>query len=81
MAPSRHDWKIVDWDLKPQHDQPTNFPSYKKWAIRAEYPYYTLNRELPPPMPRESSIPIEAKKIHWIPIVSLYWSLNETLPS
>ena len=26
MAPSRHDWKIVDWDVKPQHNQPT----YKK---------------------------------------------------
>ena len=24
MAPSRHDWKIVDWDVKPQHKQ-TNF--------------------------------------------------------
>ena len=24
MAPSRHDWKIVDWDIKPQHNQPTN---------------------------------------------------------
>ena len=23
MAPSRHDWKIVDWDVKPQH-KPTN---------------------------------------------------------
>ena len=23
MAPSRHDWKIVDWDVKPQHNQPT----------------------------------------------------------
>ena len=22
MAPSRHDWKIVDWDVKPQHNQP-----------------------------------------------------------
>ena len=22
-APSRHDWKIVDWDVKPQHNQPT----------------------------------------------------------
>ena len=21
MAPSRHDWKIVDWDVKPQHKQ------------------------------------------------------------
>ena len=25
MAPSRHDWKIVDWDVKPQHNQPTIF--------------------------------------------------------
>ena len=24
MAPSRCDWKIVDWDVKPQHNQPTN---------------------------------------------------------
>ena len=23
MAPFRHDWKIVDWDVKPQHNQPT----------------------------------------------------------
>ena len=23
MAPSWHDWKIVDWDVKPQHNQPT----------------------------------------------------------
>ena len=21
LEPSRHDWKIVDWDLKPQHKQ------------------------------------------------------------
>ena len=28
MAPSRHDWKIVDWDVKPQHNQPTN----PKWG-------------------------------------------------
>ena len=26
MAPSRHDWKIVDWDVKPQHNQPTIHP-------------------------------------------------------
>ena len=23
MAPFRYDWKIVDWDVKPQHNQPT----------------------------------------------------------
>ena len=27
MAPSRHDWKIVDWDVKPQHNQPT-YPAF-----------------------------------------------------
>ena len=25
MAPSRHDWKIVDWDVKPQHNQHNQF--------------------------------------------------------
>ena len=24
MTPSRHDWKIVDWDVKPQHNQQPN---------------------------------------------------------
>ena len=28
MAPSRYDWKIVDWDVKPQHNQPTNFTKF-----------------------------------------------------
>ena len=32
MAPSRHDWKIVDWDVKPQHNQPTNPDSLKEEA-------------------------------------------------
>ena len=45
MAPSRHDWKIVDWDVKPQHNQPTkllysrNFEtlaSLCSWAGRFE---------------------------------------------
>ena len=25
MAPSRHDWKIADWDVKPQHKQTVYF--------------------------------------------------------
>ena len=25
MAPSRHDWKIVYWDVKPQHNQPNHW--------------------------------------------------------
>ena len=31
MAPSRHDWKIVDWDVKPQHNQPTNSKIWTVW--------------------------------------------------
>ena len=27
VAPSRHDWKIVDWDVKPQHKQTNYFLS------------------------------------------------------
>ena len=33
MAPSRYDWKIVDWDVKPQHNQPTNMSSCTLWSI------------------------------------------------
>ena len=29
VAPSPHDWKIVDWDVKPQHKQ-TNTLSYQR---------------------------------------------------
>ena len=36
MAPSRHDWKIVDWDVKPQHNQPTN--PYENWHVRTFAP-------------------------------------------
>ena len=31
MAPSLYDWKIVDWDVKPQHNQPTNLPQMSCW--------------------------------------------------
>ena len=33
MAPSRYDWKIVDWDVKPQHNQPNHRDFVLKWAI------------------------------------------------
>ena len=39
MAPSRHDWKIVDWDVKPQHNQPTN--------VTSSIPAYFQNSEPP----------------------------------
>ena len=29
VAPSRHDWKIVDWDVKPQHKQNKLFVLHK----------------------------------------------------
>ena len=32
MAPSRHDWKIVDWDVKPQHNQRFRM-TWPKWAF------------------------------------------------
>ena len=35
MAPSRHDWKIVDWDVKPQHNQPTNL-SLEVLCVKSE---------------------------------------------
>ena len=45
MAPSRHDWKIVDWDVKPQHNQPTYrycMSDYKSsWGRRSCRPYWT----------------------------------------
>ena len=37
MAPSRHDWKIVDWDVKPQHNQPTNQAEIKIRAARMSF--------------------------------------------
>ena len=40
MAPSRHDWKIVDWDVKPQHNQPTNFLDVKYLLGRAVLAHY-----------------------------------------
>ena len=36
VAPSRHDWKIVDWDVKPQHKQKTYFTARSNlvtWAL------------------------------------------------
>ena len=33
MAPSRHDWKIVDWDVKPQHNQPTLFGDEVRYPL------------------------------------------------
>ena len=42
MAPSRHDWKIVDWDVKPQHNQPT-LTFFVFFLSRASDVYKALN--------------------------------------
>ena len=43
MAPSRHDWKIVDWDVKPQHNQ-HNQPTYQSDILLCIiFPLWTSN--------------------------------------
>ena len=37
MAPSRHDWKIVDWDVKPQHKQNKHLKKIKRLRHRKKY--------------------------------------------
>ena len=50
MAPSRYDWKIVDWDVKPQHNQPTNQLKSTQY-----YPQRKFNEELTKIIPQISS--------------------------
>ena len=46
VAPSRHDWKIVDWDVKPQHKQ-TNCTSIQSLQRLGEPVHqYNLSRVL-----------------------------------
>ena len=33
VAPSRHDWKIVDWDVKPQHKQTNKLMTSSKSCL------------------------------------------------
>ena len=44
MAPSRHDWKIVDWDVKPQHNQKPLLPHYITLPFPTPFP--TLSSHL-----------------------------------
>ena len=61
MAPSRYDWKIVDWDVKPQHNQPTNLLNLKTfywkviWMLSWQ-PYYWSSW-----YPQNSGVDIETK--------------------
>ena len=32
MAPSLNDWKIVDWDVKPQHNQRLEIEIISIWS-------------------------------------------------
>ena len=38
MAPSRYDWKIVDWDVKPQHNQPIIHVQYTVKILKIQTP-------------------------------------------
>ena len=47
MAPSRYDWKIVDWDVKPQHNQPyfqTSSPPKPLGRLKANFMCSLLGR-------------------------------------
>ena len=44
MAPSRHDWKIVDWDVKPQHNQPEMKGKSPWWPFET-YHMYALAKD------------------------------------
>ena len=43
MAPSRHDWKIVDWDVKPQHNQLVIMDQYDTKIYLINYMLYYVN--------------------------------------
>ena len=44
MAPSRHVWKIVDWDVKPQHNQPNHrYSRLKVWMTTTTDHWYTIS--------------------------------------
>ena len=45
MAPSRHDWKIVDWDVKPQHNQLLNLKCLRVtgWLKNAKIASFTTD--------------------------------------
>ena len=47
MAPSQHDWKIVDWDVKPQHNQPDRTaPLGAVWSGSALFAQTCLSENL-----------------------------------
>ena len=73
MAPSRHDWKIVDWDVKPQHNQPFHRSRWKENSseIPAHGIYRSLNLFLQPIKLREISIMMKS----WNYKILNFWSL------
>ena len=45
MAPSRHDWKIIDWDVKPQHKQTKDRDEQNllgKWKVNKQSIIYSI---------------------------------------
>ena len=54
VAPSRHDWKIVDWDVKPQHKQTNR--TINRWLLD----YTSINQN------SGSNIPCyRLRRTHW----------------
>ena len=60
VAPSQHDWKIVDWDVKPQHKQ----TKASKWWHSTQVP---LNNEII--IQTEKSLYENADQAHWLKAV------------
>ena len=42
VAPSRHDWKIVDWDVKPQHKQTNICAAISDFKARFDWLFFNL---------------------------------------
>ena len=60
MAPSRHDWKIVDWDVKPQHNQPTILTIMHYTEYNVNMQKHFLNNHTP-----LSQMQLESTKKRW----------------
>ena len=85
MAPSQHDWKIVDWDVKPQHNQP--FPILWVSGVLFHFSFYCeeifllANSENPDQTPRSAASDLG---LHCLPMsqkwdARLIWVLNSKI--
>ena len=81
VAPSRHDWKIVDWDVKPQHKQTKRYFELLKTIVaqlrfKVGVAYPSSNRK--------AILHIRTATVHaFVAIPGLFWEImdNRNLPS